>query len=97
MTVDGVQCVAVLTALNLVVVRLDTGNVGKTVAEFAGEYAGMSARELGREIVRLEKSMHEHARNLEFEEAAAIRDRLVLIRQQNFELKSGALPRKMAG
>ena len=33
MEVDGVPCLAVLTALNLVVTRVDTANVGKTVAE----------------------------------------------------------------
>ncbi len=34
MTVDGIPCVAVLTALNLVVTRLDGANAGKTVAAY---------------------------------------------------------------
>ncbi len=67
------------------------------VAEFAGEYAAMSARELGREIARLEKTMHEHAHNLEFEEAAAIRDRITTIRQQHFELEPGDQTRRKVG
>ncbi len=67
------------------------------VAEFAGEYAAMSARELGREIERLEKTMHEHARNLEFEEAAAIRDRIATIRKQHFELEPGVQTRQKVG
>ncbi len=67
------------------------------VAEFAGEYAAMSARELGREIERLEKTMHEHAHNLEFEEAAAIRDRITTIRQQHFELEPGVQTRRKVG
>jgi len=67
------------------------------VAEFAGEYAAMSARELGREIERLEKTMHEHAHNLEFEEAAAIRDRIATIRKQHFELEPGVQTRQKVG
>ena len=36
----------------------------------------MSEKELAREIKRLEKEMLEHARNLEFEQAAQVRDQL---------------------
>ena len=61
------------------------------VAEYVGQYAQLSARELGREISRLEKAMYEHARNLEFEEAAALRDRVAMIRKQQFELDPGVL------
>ncbi|MDJ0958902.1 MAG: excinuclease ABC subunit UvrB [Arenicellales bacterium] len=56
------------------------------IAEHSGRYANMSAHELGLEIKRLEKKMYEHARNLEFEEAAAIRDRIAEIRKDHFEL-----------
>ena len=62
------------------------------VAEYAGEYAHLSARELGREICRLEKVMQEHARNLEFEEAAALRDKIAMITKQQFELVPGIPP-----
>ncbi|AGX88110.1 excinuclease ABC subunit UvrB [Candidatus Symbiobacter mobilis] len=44
----------------------------------------MSASDVAREIKRLEKQMVEHARNLEFEEAAAVRDRLFILREQVF-------------
>ena len=37
----------------------------------------MSEKDLAREIKRLEKLMLEHARNLEFEQAARVRDQLV--------------------
>jgi len=67
------------------------------VAEFAGQYASMSARELGREISKLEKAMHEHARNLEFEEAAKIRDKIAMIRKQHFELEPGDPVSTLAG
>ena len=58
-------------------------------AESAGAYAHLSARELGREIDHLEKEMHEHARNLEFEEAAALRDRIAAIKKAHFEMSPG--------
>ncbi|MDH5613262.1 MAG: excinuclease ABC subunit UvrB [Gammaproteobacteria bacterium] len=46
------------------------------VAEERAHYATLSPKKLSDEIEKLEKDMYEHARNLEFEEAAAIRDRL---------------------
>ncbi len=45
-------------------------------AAYAGELLEMDEKEAAREIKRLEKKMHEHARNLEFEQAAALRDKL---------------------
>jgi excinuclease ABC subunit B len=41
----------------------------------------MKPERLLKEIDRLEKQMYEHARNLEFEEAALLRDRLEEIKQ----------------
>ncbi len=46
------------------------------VAEHAGEYAHMKPEQASHEIDKLEKRMYEHARNLEFEEAAALRDKI---------------------
>ena len=40
------------------------------------------AEDLGKEIVALEEKMFEHARNLEFEQAAALRDQVQKLRQQ---------------
>ncbi|QDX80294.1 excinuclease ABC subunit B [Denitratisoma sp. DHT3] len=45
-------------------------------AEEQARYETMSEKQLAREIKRLEKAMQGHARNLEFEEAAAARDEL---------------------
>ncbi len=47
-------------------------------------YDAMSEKALAKEIRRLEKAMQEHARNLEFEEAAAARDTLFRLREQAF-------------
>ena len=46
------------------------------VAEHAAEYAHMSPAQAGKEIEKLEKQMYAHAKNLEFEEAAAMRDKI---------------------
>ena len=50
----------------------------------AAEVGAMSERDLARRIKALEKQMLEHARNLEFEQAARVRDQLALLREQAF-------------
>jgi excinuclease ABC subunit B len=44
----------------------------------------MSEKDVAREIKRLEKQMLEHARNLEFEKAARVRDQLAILKEQAF-------------
>lgn len=44
----------------------------------------MSEKDIAREIKRLEKQMIEHAKNLEFEKAARVRDQLHSLKQQAF-------------
>ena len=44
----------------------------------------MSERDIGRRIKQLEKQMFEHAKNLEFEKAARVRDQLSMLREQAF-------------
>ena len=53
-------------------------------AEAAAEFEAMSEKDLGKRIKLLEKQMLEHARNLEFEKAARVRDQLALLREQAF-------------
>jgi excinuclease ABC subunit B len=53
-------------------------------AQAAAEVEAMSERDLGKRIKALEKQMLEHARNLEFEKAARVRDQLALLREQAF-------------
>ncbi|ABZ76498.1 excinuclease ABC, B subunit [Shewanella halifaxensis HAW-EB4] len=52
------------------------------VAEIEGEYHVAKPADISHDIDRLEKQMHEHAKNLEFEEAAAIRDKVGRLREQ---------------
>ena len=44
----------------------------------------MSEKDVAREIKRLEKQMLEHAKNLEFEKAARVRDQLHVLKEQAF-------------
>jgi excinuclease ABC subunit B len=48
------------------------------------EVEDMSEKDIAREIKRLEKQMLEHARNLEFEKAARVRDQLARLKEQAF-------------
>jgi excinuclease ABC subunit B len=54
------------------------------VAQDEARYEAMSEKQVAREIKALEKKMLEHARNLEFEEAAAARDRLAELKKRVF-------------
>ena len=53
-------------------------------AEERAHYSGLSERALSAEIKRLEKQMNAEAKNLEFEKAAATRDRLSKVKEMAF-------------
>ncbi len=50
----------------------------------AAAVEALSEKDLGKRIKQLEKQMLEHARNLEFEKAARVRDQLAMLREQAF-------------
>jgi excinuclease ABC subunit B len=50
----------------------------------AAEVATLSEKDLGKRMQQLERQMLEHARNLEFEQAARVRDQLAALREQAF-------------
>ncbi len=54
------------------------------VEQQEARYESMSEKQLAREIKALEKKMLQHAKNLEFEEAAAARDRLSELKKRVF-------------
>jgi len=70
--------------------RMPTRGKGKArkVAEqkvaYGAEIARLSPAALARKLKQVEAKMHEHAKNLEFEEAAALRDQLAEIKQMAF-------------
>ena len=53
-------------------------------ARVAAEVEALSEKDLGKRIKALEKQMLEHARNLEFEKAARVRDELARLREMAF-------------
>ena len=58
-------------------------------AQAAAEVEALSEKDLGKRVKQLEKQMLEHARNLEFEKAARLRDQLALLREQAFGANVG--------
>ncbi|MBP1203965.1 excinuclease ABC subunit B [Duganella sp. 1411] len=56
----------------------------RQVAQEAAKYESMSEKQISKEIKRLEKAMLDHAKNLEFEKAAQVRDQLHGLKQQLF-------------
>ncbi len=56
------------------------------VAEEAMQYAGMKPDELIKKVRDLEQQMFKHAQNLEFEEAAKLRDKIHRMQEQNMGL-----------
>ncbi len=56
------------------------------VAEEVVEYATMPAAELNKKIKQLEQQMYEHAQNLEFEEAAQLRDKIKRVQEAGMGL-----------
>ena len=56
----------------------------RKAAQQEAAYTHMSEKQLTREVKRLEKEMLDAAKNLEFESAAALRDKLRILKQQLF-------------
>ncbi|MDR1889615.1 MAG: excinuclease ABC subunit UvrB [Zoogloeaceae bacterium] len=65
----------------------ETTRQERRIAEREADYAVMGEKALAKEIRRLEKTMNECAKNLEFEKAAAARDELFRLREQAFGVR----------
>jgi excinuclease ABC subunit B len=50
------------------------------VAEIQAEYSALSPRQMAKKIEQMEKQMYQHARDLEFEDAARVRDQIKALR-----------------
>jgi excinuclease ABC subunit B len=61
-------------------------------AQGDASYRALSETELAKEIRRLERLMLEHARNLEFEQAGEVRDRLRALKEKLLGVAQGELP-----
>ena len=60
------------------------------VAEEVREYASLSEAELEKRVEKLERQMYRHAENLEFEEAARLRDEVRRLREVSLEVLPSA-------
>ena len=52
------------------------------VAEYSADYKAMTPKQLGKKLKQLEDAMYQHAKNLEFEQAARIRDEIKVLEKQ---------------
>ena len=62
----------------------DEGRKSMKAAQAQRKYEAMPEKDMERELKRLEKEMLEAAKNLEFEKAAELRDRLAQLKQAMF-------------
>ena len=66
------------------VYNVDDARAELKAAQEAAKYEDMSEKQASKEIKRLEKQMLDHAKNLEFEKAASVRDQLAKLKSQLF-------------
>jgi excinuclease ABC subunit B len=66
------------------VYKIDEARQELMAAQEQARYEAMSEKQVAKEIKRLEKLMIDHAKNLEFEKAAQVRDQLHLLKEQLF-------------
>src|SRR3982075_867627 len=62
----------------------DDAQAGFAAAQAEARYEAMSEKQIAREMKALEKKMLEHAKNLEFEEAAGVRNQLAELKKRVF-------------
>jgi excinuclease ABC subunit B len=67
--------------------RLKPGEFARVADEMA-EYAAMSPAQLAQRIAQLEKKMYQHAQDLEFEDAARVRDQITHIQENAMGIAS---------
>ena len=66
------------------VYKVDEARAELMAAQEQAKYEAMSEKQISKEIKRLEKLMQDHAKNLEFEKAAQVRDQLHVLKEQLF-------------
>ncbi|WP_428851288.1 excinuclease ABC subunit UvrB [Imbroritus primus] len=71
------------------VYNVDDARATLKAAQERARYEEMSEKQVSKEIKRLEKLMLEHAKNLEFEKAAEVRDQLTHLKGQLFGAEGG--------
>ncbi len=61
---------------------LSLNNVQSKVAESAAEYKALTPKQAAKKLKQLENKMYQHAKDLEFEAAAAVRDEIKLLQAE---------------
>jgi len=61
---------------------LSINNIKTKVAESAAEYKALTPKQQSKKLKQLEEKMYQHAQNLEFESAAAVRDEIKLLQAE---------------
>jgi len=61
---------------------LSMANMGHKVANSAAEYKALTPKQAAKQLKQLEKEMYQYAKNMEFEAAAIIRDKIKLLRAE---------------
>ena len=59
-----------------------SGKAPGKVAEYSADYKAMTPKQLGKKLKQLEDAMYQYAKNLEFEQAARIRDEIKVLQEQ---------------
>ncbi|MBI3546894.1 MAG: UvrB/UvrC motif-containing protein, partial [Gammaproteobacteria bacterium] len=83
--IDGTQSVKFNTGARSIAKNI----ANLEAAEEEAKYEAMPAGALSKLLNKLEKQMYTHARNLEFEKAAALRDKIQTIRSRKFGVIEG--------
>jgi excinuclease ABC subunit B len=84
---EGITPVSIVKRIKEMIDGVYSEKSGKEeirAAKAAAEAEILSEKDLGKRIKSLERQMLEHARNLEFEKAARLRDQLAALREQAF-------------
>ena len=84
---EGITPLSIVQRITEMIAGVYSDKSAKEALRLAKEVAlteVMSEKDLGKRIKLLEKQMLEHARNLEFEKAARLRDQLAALREQAF-------------
>ena len=81
-TLHGITPQGIIKSVTDIMEGAHLGKRVSKVTEQEARYQLLSPEELSREIKTLEKQMHYHAQNMEFELAAKVRDQLLLLKEQ---------------
>jgi excinuclease ABC subunit B len=65
---------------------MDEGKRERKAAQEQANYERLSVKQLAKEVKRIEKEMHDAAKNLEFEKAANYRDQLKTLKAKLLEV-----------